>query len=264
MPYFSRQSQVSALKTKCQMPLLRLAALVLVVWGVPLGYPPLPAVAQSALPQSEPRARTLTVMGTGQERIPTTITQVRLGVEAQGKTAEEAQQEVARRSSTLLALLRSRNVERLETTGVSLSPNYIQVDNRQKLNGYTGRNTVSFRILTERIGNLLDAAVQAGATNIGSVSFIASDEAIAVARQAALRRATLDAQAQAKAVLAALNLQQQEVISIAINNASDPNPQQVSPGLSRPFAGTDILRTSLEVIGGEQQVQATVTLKISY
>jgi uncharacterized protein YggE len=42
--------------------------------------------------------RTLTVSGPGMEAILTTLSQVSLGVEIQGKTAQEVQKEAARRS----------------------------------------------------------------------------------------------------------------------------------------------------------------------
>ncbi len=48
-----------------------------------------PVLAQEKL------LRTLTVSGRGVETIPTTLTQVRLGVEVQGKTVQEVQQEAA-------------------------------------------------------------------------------------------------------------------------------------------------------------------------
>ena len=58
---------------------------------------PLPVLAQSRLPQSaqERMLRTLTVTGQCTEKIPATLAQVQLGVEAQGKTAQQVQQEVA-------------------------------------------------------------------------------------------------------------------------------------------------------------------------
>ncbi|MCZ0905245.1 SIMPL domain-containing protein, partial [Microcoleus sp. HI-ES] len=87
--------------------------------------------------------RTLTVTGRGVEAIPTTQTQVRLGVEVQGKTAAEVQQEAARRSSAVVELLRSRQVEKLETAGITLNPIYSYENNQQRLTGYTATNTVS-------------------------------------------------------------------------------------------------------------------------
>lgn len=76
---------------------------------------------QPVLAQEKQRMlRTLTVTGRGVEAIPATLAQVVLGVEVQAKTAQEAQQEVARRSSAVVALLKSRNVEKLQTTGITL------------------------------------------------------------------------------------------------------------------------------------------------
>ncbi|RMH75901.1 MAG: DUF541 domain-containing protein [Cyanobacteria bacterium J007] len=211
----------------------------------------------SAIAQ-EQRLRILNVSGQGIVSIPTSLTQVSLGVEVQGKTAEEVQQEVARRSSAVVELLRSRNVEKLETTGIRLNPIYNYTNNRQIISGYSASNIVSFRIATERAGNLLDEAVRAGATRIDGISFVATDEAIAAARQQALRQATEDAQAQADTVLSTLNLTRREIVNIQIN-ASMPTPQ---PLILRESAA--VTQSSTPVVGGEQQVQANVSLEISY
>ncbi len=212
-----------------------------------------PAIAQERL------LRTLTVTGQGVEMIPTTTTQVQLGVEVQGETATGVQQEVARRSTSVVELLRSRNVERLQTTGIRLNPIYSYENNVQRLTSYSAANTVSFRVPTEQTGTLLDDAVQAGATRIDNVSFTASDSAIAAAQQQALRRATQDAQNQADAVLSALNLTRKDVVGIQINNATPPPPM---PVLERAALASQSADTP--IIGGEQQVQASVTLQISY
>lgn len=212
-----------------------------------------PAIAQ------ERQMRTLTVTGHGVESIPTTKTQVQLGVEVQGKTSTGVQQEVARRSASVVELLRTRNVEKLQTTGIQLNPIYSYENNVQRLTSYSATNTVSFRISTEQAGTLLDDAVQAGATRIDSVSFTASDSAIATAQKEALRQATQDAQQQADAVLSTLNLTRKDIVNIQINGATPPPPMpfQQKAAIAARAADTP-------VIGGEQQVQASVTLQISY
>jgi uncharacterized protein len=213
-----------------------------------------PAVAQ------EQRLRTLTVTGRGIEAIPTTRTQVRLGVEVQGKTAAEVQQEAARRSSAVVELLRSRQVEKLETSGISLNPTYsYETKPSPQITGYIATNTVIFRINTASAGTLLDDAVKVGATRIDGVSFVAAESAIESAQKQALKEATQDAQSQADAVLSALNLKRGEIISIQVNGASAPPP------VYQQFAG---VRAAAEaktpVVGGEQQIEASVTLQISY
>jgi len=60
-------------------------------------------VGLDAAAAQEQRIRTLSVTGRGVEAIPTTQTQVALGVEVQGKTAAEVQQEAARRSSAVVS-----------------------------------------------------------------------------------------------------------------------------------------------------------------
>jgi uncharacterized protein YggE len=213
-----------------------------------------PAMAQ------EQRLRTLTVTGRGIETIPTTLTIVHLGVEVQGKTPTEVQEEAAKRSAAVVSLLRSRNVQKLETTGITLNPMYSDENNQQKLIGYVATNTVSFRIHTQSAGTLLDDAVQAGATRIQGVGFIADDSAIATAQQQALRFATQDAQKQADAVLGALNLKPGEVVSIQVNGAIAPQAI-LMPRFESTRGAKD---AATPVVGGEQQVEASVTLQISY
>ncbi|MEG4960226.1 MULTISPECIES: SIMPL domain-containing protein [unclassified Microcoleus] len=214
-----------------------------------------PAAAQ------EQRMRTLSVTGRGVEAIPTTQTQVALGVEVQGKTAAEVQQEAARRSSAVVELLRSRQVEKLETTGITLNPTYSYENNQQRLTGYIATNTVSFRLNTQSAGTLLDDAVQAGATRIQGVSFVAADSAIEQAQKQALKKATQDAQVQADAVFSALNLKRGEILGIQVNGAIAPPPTPMYRQLAGARGAAD---ATTPVVGGEQQVEASVTLQIGY
>ena len=216
---------------------------------------PQPVIAQ----EQQQLLQTLTVTGRGIERIPTTLTAVNLGVQVEGKTAQEVQAKVARQSSAVVKLLQDRQVEKLETTGIRLRPNYSYSNRTQRLIGYTATNTVSFRIETSKAGSLIDEAVQAGATRIDGISFIATDEAIAAAEQVALQQATANAQKQAQTVLDALNLSSRGIVSIQINHASAPPPMVFERAT---LARAESAQTP--VIGGEQQVEASVTLQIRY
>jgi hypothetical protein len=227
--------------------------------SIALSFTP-PVWAQVTPDKMDRTYKTLTVTGRGLESIPTTLAQVRLGVEVQGKTAQQVQQEAARRSSAVVDLLKSRHVEKLETTGVYLNPLYSYANNEQRLTGYSATNTVSFRLPTAQAGSIIDAAVKAGATRIEGVSFTATDEAIAKARQQALQAATKDAQQQANAVFSSLNLSQKEVVSIQINSANPPQPP--IPLMAREAAFVE--KATTPVVGKEQQVEASVTLQIGY
>lgn len=217
-----------------------------------------PTIAQA----QETMRQMLTVTGEATEMIPTTKAEVQLGVEIRGETAQQVQEEVARRTTAVVELLRSRNVEKLETTGVRLNPVYDYRNDEQRLTGYVGTNTVSFRLNTTQVGQLLDSTVQAGATRIDNIRFIAEDSAIAIAQKQALREATQDALSQADAVLDSLNLTRQEIVGIQLNGAYAPPPEPIP--LQRVTMAKLESDVSTPVIGGEQTVRASVTLQIGY
>lgn len=252
LPVFPTRSRLKV------QPLLALTSISLSVLLTSVLIPPSVLAQTESMNQTE-RINTLTVTGQGMENVPTSLAQVTLGVEVQGKTAAEVQQEVARRSSAVVGLLKSRNVEQLQTTGINLNPNFSYANDRQQLIGYSGSNTVSFRVPTERAGPIMDEAVKAGASQINGVSFIAAPEVISTARSQALREATLDAQTQAKAVLDTLNLSPKQVVKIQVNSTNTPPPRPVM--MMKADAAS---QASTPVVGGEQQIEASVTLEIQF
>ncbi|MFP4134398.1 MAG: SIMPL domain-containing protein [Halothece sp.] len=246
--------QTSRLKT---MALILLGGLMILLAGSLINsHSTSPSVAQNG------DLRTLTVTGTGKIAIKTTLTDVRLGVEVEEETAREAQEEVARRSTAVVELLQEREVEKLETTGIRLQPRYRHSDGERRLIGYQGVNLVSFQMETEEIGNLLDQAVNVGATRIDSVGFTATESAIAQAKKEALEEATLDAKAQADAVLGSLDLRSQSVIKIEVDGAQTPVTPRLETARAQDMATSSA--PSSPVVGGEQEIQARVKLQISY
>jgi uncharacterized protein YggE len=214
--------------------------------------------------QERKPARTLTASGKGIVTIPTTLSQVRLAIEVSGKTPTTAQQEAARRSTQVMNYLKTQQVDKLQTTGINLNPTYTYSNGgKPQLVGYTATNSISFRVVTERAGGILDTAVKNGATRIDGVSFVASELAISTAQLQALKQATQDAQRQADAVLATLSLKRKEVIGIQIGSASTPPPIPLAEGMIRTKLASDVAPTT-PVVGGEQQVEASVTLDIGY
>ncbi|MEM7793717.1 MAG: SIMPL domain-containing protein [Cyanobacteria bacterium P01_C01_bin.118] len=209
----------------------------------------------------EPVSRVLTVTGEGSESIPATLARIQLGVNAQGQNAETVQQDIARRSSAVIELLKSQNVDKLQTTGIRLNPQYNYNDGQPRITGYNGANTVSFEMPTDQVGTLLDDAIAAGANQINSVSFVAADDALASARDIALQAATADAQAQTEVVLQSLNLSAQEIIGIQVNNAVSPT---LIPHLAQSRLAEATANASTPVEGGEQTVNASITLQIRY
>jgi uncharacterized protein len=207
--------------------------------------------------------RTLTASGRGIVTIPTTLSQIRLAIESKGKTPNNAQQEAARRSTRVMNYLKTQQVDKLQTTGITLNPIYTYPSGgNPQIVGYVASNSISFRVTTDRAGEILDAAVKNGATRIDGVSFVASEQAISIAQIQALKQATQDAQRQADAVLETLNLKRKEVIGIQINSTSSPTPIPVAAEMMSAKSANAVATTP--VVGGEQQVEAAVTLDIGY
>jgi uncharacterized protein len=214
--------------------------------------------------QERKPARTLTASGRGIVTIPTTLSQIRLAIEVQGKTPNSAQQEAARRSTQVMNYLKTQQVDKLQTTGINLNPTYIYPNNgKPQITGYTSTNSISFRVTTDRAGAILDAAVKNGATRIDGVSFVASEQAISTAQIQALKQATQDAQRQADAVLESLNLKRKEIIGIKIDSTSNPNPIPVAAEMMMRSKASDVAPAT-PVVGGEQQVEAGITMDIGY
>ena len=219
-------------------------------------FTPNPILAQ------ERDSRILTVTGEGTESLPTTLASISLAVQVMGPTAEAVQQDMSQRSAGLVEFLNTQPIEKLTTTGIQLHPRYDYSNDEQRIVGYTASNMVRFDIAIDEAGDILDEAVSAGATRIDGIQFRATDEAIATAQRQALRLATTDAQSQADAVLDALGFTQQEIVGVQINHARPPAPPMP------PFASLRVADVTEEsatpVMGGEQDVQSSVTLQIRY
>lgn len=120
------------------------------------------------------------------------------GVVAQAETASQAMADQRSRMNRVMAEIRKIGIEArdIQTAGINLSPVYARGENRNappRISGYqaTNRVNVTVRDLT-RVGAGLDALVNAGANDIGQVSFGLSNHAELV------EKARTDAVAQLK------------------------------------------------------------------
>jgi len=200
----------------------------------------------------------LVVHGQAKVAVPTALTQVRLGVEVEGKTAAAVQQQVAQQSAAVVKFLQAQSVEELGSTGIQLQPNYSYENGVRRLQGYRASNLVSFQVPTEKAGEVIDGAIAAGGTRVDGVAFLSTEAVLAQARQQALKDATQDAQSQAGVVLESLGLSPQEVVGIQVNELQPftPVPFKAEIGLASA--------ASTPVIGEKQEVRGAVTLRIRY
>lgn len=127
---------------------------------------------------------------------------------ARHENAAEAQAQVNRAMSRAMDAVRKLGVapEALSTTGISLSPVYpdprSEAARRGQIIAFQASNRLEVRLEgTARLGEVIDAAVGAGANTVEGVTLTLSDDSRE--RQEALRRAVVDARAKADAIAAA-------------------------------------------------------------
>jgi uncharacterized protein YggE len=128
------------------------------------------------------------------------IATVSAGVTTQARTAVEAMRSNAQAMTAVVERIEQLGVaERdIQTSGISLGAmyDYDQANQRQVFRGYQASNRVSVKLRDiQRTGEVLDALVAAGATDLGGPEWSIDDDtaARAQARSAAMERARAQA-----------------------------------------------------------------------
>jgi uncharacterized protein YggE len=137
-----------------------------------------------------------------------------VAVVTQGKRAIDAQQENATKTDAVVRALKaaSGTGAEVKTSGYSLQPMRVYREGQPPLiNGYEARNTITVTMSElPKLGNVIDAAAQAGANDVTGISFtLRQDRA---ARDQALKEATREALSKAQVIAQALG---GRVVSIA-------------------------------------------------
>jgi hypothetical protein len=160
---------------------------------------------QAQQPPAQPEARVI-VIGEGSVHVAPDYAQIRGGVTTKGKTVKEATDANSKVMAAITAALLNAGVAQtdIKTAQFSIQPAYAppQPQAEPKLVGYSVSNqiTVTVRALG-KVSDTLDRMVDAGATDIGNVSFLHSDPAKALdqAREAAVADARRKAELYAHA-----------------------------------------------------------------
>jgi hypothetical protein len=169
------------------------------------------------------------------------------GVTTQATTASAALARNGEAMQKVIAVLKAHGIAAtdLQTQIVSLSP---RTSDKGDIVGYTASNLVSARSPVARAGEVIDAAVGAGATDVSGPSFTRSDQD-ALYRQA-LKDAVTDAREKAQALAGAAGVSLGGVTAIV--EGSGPSPVPLALGKAEG--------STTPVEPGTQQVQASVTV----
>jgi len=205
----------------------------------------IPALAQTS-------AGTIQATGTASVSAKPDQAQISLSVVTDGATAQDAAQQNATLANSVIAALTNAlgSSGTLETTGYSLYARYGSGVNAGVV-GYTASNSIQVTTTDlTLVGKLIDTANQAGANNVGGLSFgLQNSDPI---RQQALTLAAKQATTHAAAIASGLGSKAGAVISAQEVVASVVSANV--PGVA--------LSASTPVVTGTLSVSATVTVTV--
>lgn len=218
------------------------------------GAEPIVAQATTATPG-------VTVTGESTVTVAPDIAYLTVGVQTSARTAREASTANARQVAAVIEAVTGTGIpsSAIRTVGLSLRPTYAprnQSDNRPPtIAGYEATNQVEVTIATvTQAGEIVDAAVGAGANLAGNLRFAVKDDALVVAQ--ALQQAAADARVRADAIASGLGARVTGILS-----ASDD-----SGGVVRPMASDAISPRVMAAPGmaAEMQVSPVSPGELSY
>jgi hypothetical protein len=178
------------------------------------------------------------------------------GVTTQGNEAKATLDDAAKRSDTLIAALKNAgiNEDDIQTSGVSLNPQYDYNDGKlPRITGYQASLQVRVTMKdVEKIGDIIAAASDGGATDIQGPNWTLSEDSDA--RAQAIEKAVADAKVRAEVMAKAAGKTVGEVVSLSESGVSVP----IIYGESR--AATDMAAGAPEIQPGTLDITASVTV----
>ncbi|WP_435334869.1 SIMPL domain-containing protein [Haloarchaeobius sp. TZWWS8] len=239
---------------------LKLAAALVALLTVSAGCLGTAAVVGDSTPamssDEKDTAPTVSVSGVGTVEAAPDEAVIRITVERDGRTADEARTFTAQDATSMRQALRDAGVpdDDVKTTAYYINPRYDYKANNE-LVGY--RAIHSYEVTTDNIsraGELVDIAVKNGAARIDGVTFQLSDEKQRALRSDAITKAVEAAKADADAFVAAADLSIVRLKSASVSGSSvGPYPVYYQRSAEAADAST-----TLEP--GPVEVQVTVTI----
>jgi uncharacterized protein YggE len=224
----------------------------------------LPATAAPAQQGNEltlpVNAGLVSTSATAHRRIANTVADVSVGIQTQGADAASVSRDLAQRSQTLLEWLRGQGAERLATDQISFQPQtHEEKSGQQKIVGYTGNTTVSFRTTPEKVGAILSGVLDHGANTIQQTSYGPKEEEADKVRKELAQEATRTAVAQGNAVADAAGT---HVIGVREVNVEPSGMIRPMP-MVRMSMGAATKEVPMAGEAGEQDISVTVSIKLT-
>lgn len=215
------------------------------------------AVAQGVVqtPQGPP---VIVTSGAGTVRMAPDRAWVTIAAETRDRSPQAAQLANTTAMTAVIDRIKAAGVpaEAIRTSGYTLQPEFDNPNGRQVLRDYVARNQLQVRVdPLAKLGDILAAAVETGATNVSGVEFDLKDRA-AVERQA-LTAAVRAARARADAIAVGAGVQIERILRIE----EDQQPTVIRPmAFAAPMPMGPQAPPPVPIASGEMDIEAHVTL----
>ena len=201
------------------------------------------------------------VTGEAQVEAPPDLAVVSFGVVTQAKTVAEARAQNAERAEAVIAAIKRVGVpqQQVSTTNFSVTPQYDYEERRNppRIVGYSVSNQLTVRLEDlDKISDLLDSALAAGANNVGNLSFTLKEPA--KLKVTAYEQAVRDAQTRAQALARAAGIQ---LGKIHLLRESGGSPVPVMRDFAMMAAAAPAEKRATPVESGEVTVHVRVEIQ---
>lgn len=198
------------------------------------------------MPDSE---QWISVTATGEASMAPDLALVRFGVAGTGKELAPTRDEVNARASTVLTRLRDLGIAEgdINAPDVEIQPEY-DYRRGQKLIGYRVARQMTARVRDlDRLGDVLDGIVAAGANEVQGAEMAASDPS--AAEHAALASAVTAARAKAEAIASAAGVTLGALARVEeADDMGMPQPKMRMLAMESADAATEVVAGDLSVV----------------
>lgn len=227
---------------------------------IPLLVPLLVGATHAAAQQPPPG--TVTTHATARDRLPNTVADVTLGIEAHARTLPEVQATLGNNSTQLLAYLRTTGAERTRTQGVNVRPDLDPNPARgqpARIVGYSGDMSVAFQIEAGKLGDVLGEALGHGANTVQDTTMHPRQTEMDGKRHELAAAATRQAVEEARVVVEAAGRHLGAFRAVNVDTPTPNAPRSMlvmaaaAPAMAKPIATE----------AGDTEITSTVTVTIA-
>lgn len=213
---------------------------------------PLPFSVTSITTQ---KTDTFSVSGEGKSNTAPDIAVINVGVQAQGATVKQAQQELNGAINKVTEAIKKVGVEArdIQTSAYNLNPTYDYREGRGRITGYQASSNLTVKVHEiEKANQVIDAATANGANQVGGVSFDIDDKT--KVENEARQKAVAEAKKKAEEAARIAGFKLGRIINY---NEDFGSPERLMPLLAEAAVGKS---APTQIEPGSTEVVVVVTL----